>query len=189
MNYRNMAVQKTNLANSILKPINQLYNTKPNIPPKPQPLPRQLTMHERNAAYNAQHQRRAEPTFFKPNYAPPLRPNYPKLPMPMGIHNSTLPPQVNYINRPTNNNLIKPPNNPTNYPNKQQRPYNLEFESPEKDKYENYIEEFVEESENYVHQESEKPGSKFYDGCLSSIPYLEYRTRDGLILKFFIDKK
>lgn len=90
LNFRNFTIHKKNINNSVTAPINQIFS-RPNFnPPDFQRNHNQMTLPQRNMAYNIQHQ----------NIRIPPRPTHPKPPEPMDIDPSLQSRQINYINRP-----------------------------------------------------------------------------------------
>lgn len=124
LNFRNLAIQRRDLHNSIVTPINQIfprsaghYNS--GHPPKPAPRTstKPLPISQRNEAYNIQHRQSPQP---------PPRPSQAKPPVPMEVDESIQTKRVNYMNRPAENPVGKRNYSSDNYPYKQQRVYNLE---------------------------------------------------------------
>lgn len=138
LNFRNVAIRKPHLSNSVTAPINQFFSYNPNYnkqskaPPRPaqQVTSRNLPLNQKNEAYNIQHGK---------NVSPPPRPIQPKPPVPMEVDKSLQTRQIDYINRPGyNQSHYRRYNNSENYPRKQQRVIILETE--DEPSYEDYVE-------------------------------------------------
>lgn len=169
LNFRNVNVRKPYFNNAVTTPINQFYpqSNKPtssNLPSKSTPKipPKTLPLNQRNEAYNIQHNQRSQP---------PPRPTQAKPPVPMEVDPSMQTKQVNYMNRPTNNNYAyKRDHGSDNHPYKQQRINTLETgDGPSEEEYSQTLEN--EAGEEYAGLcEEEEPEVNFMTGA--SLAYL-----------------
>lgn len=181
LNYRNISIHRRNITNTISTPVNQIFSqqrpqykrTDYFVTPKPLQLP------QKNLAYNLQHQYnynqknqnyqyRYPPRYPHENNPPP-RPTQPKPPVPMDI--SVQSRNLNYINRPSQNNeKILHPNDSSNIPLKRQRVFNTETKQQE----ENYLEEYKNDyDEEYYEQYNDQDDTEVN---FTTKAYLAYHT-------------
>lgn len=146
LNYRNLSIHKRNFNNFVTAPLNQMpaIRSEQSIARN---TPNQISLQQKNMAYNIQHQQ---------NPGPPARPTQPKPPVPMDVDRSIQTRQVNYMNRPaafpTSNTTAKRENNSEGHVRKQQRVFHIETQS-EDPQYEDYIQQF---SDYEDHQDEEE---------------------------------